>query len=56
MGRSSAASEEVSMKRVIICILAVTVFAAPCIYDVFSSEPSPLLGLLAAASATPGFL
>lgn len=42
------------MKRIIICILAVTVFAAPCIYDVFSSEPSPLLGLLAAAAVVPG--
>jgi len=41
------------MKRIVICILAVTVFAAPCIYDVFSNEPSPLLGLLAAAALAP---
>lgn len=44
------------MERIIICILAVTVFAAPCIYDGFSNEPSPLLGLLTAAAVAPGSL
>lgn len=38
------------MKRIIICILGAAVFAAPCIYDVFSTEPSALQGLLAAAT------
>ena len=37
------------MKRIIICILAVTVFAAPCIYDAASEEPSPVAGLVAVA-------
>jgi hypothetical protein len=44
------------MKRIIIFILGAAVFAAPCIYDVFSDEPSPLLGLLVAASGAPGSL
>lgn len=37
------------MKRLIIGMLALAVFAAPCVYDVFSPEPSPLaaaVGLL----------
>ncbi|MBB3310489.1 hypothetical protein FHT78_002232 [Rhizobium sp. BK196] len=38
------------MKRIIIFILGAAVFAAPCVYDVLSDEPSPLLGLLAATS------
>ncbi len=42
------------MKRFIICILGAAVFAAPCIYDAFSTEPSPLWGLLAATAALPG--
>jgi hypothetical protein len=41
---------EVSMKRLTICILGITVFAAPCVYDVFSAEPSPLAGLVAVAT------
>lgn len=44
------------MKRIIIVILGATVFAAPCVYDVFSDEPSALHGLLAATSGIPGFL
>jgi|GEM_PF-1268900 hypothetical protein len=36
------------MKIAVICLLAITVFAAPCIYDAASSEPSPLNGLVAA--------
>jgi len=41
---------EVLMRLMIICILGATVFAAPCIYDVSSREPSPLAGLVTAAS------
>ncbi len=36
------------MKIAIICLLAITVLAAPCIYDITSNEPSPLNGLVAA--------
>ncbi|WP_168251375.1 hypothetical protein [Rhizobium ruizarguesonis] len=39
------------MRLMIICILGTTIFAAPCIYDVTSQEPSPLAGLVTAASA-----
>ncbi|MGO7540345.1 hypothetical protein ACC680_17355 [Rhizobium ruizarguesonis] len=39
------------MRLMIICILGAVVFAAPCIYDVSSQEPSPLAGLVTAASA-----
>ncbi|MBB4112982.1 MULTISPECIES: hypothetical protein [Rhizobium] len=39
------------MRLMIICILGAAVFAAPCIYDVSSQEPSPLAGLVTAASA-----
>ncbi|EJT05548.1 hypothetical protein RCCGE510_09965 [Rhizobium sp. CCGE 510] len=41
------------MKLMIICILGAVVFAAPCIYDISSQEPSPLVGLLTVASAAP---
>ncbi|WP_262928177.1 hypothetical protein [Rhizobium mesosinicum] len=41
------------MRRIIICILGAAVVAAPCIYDVFSTEPSALEGLLAAISTVP---
>lgn len=37
------------MKRLIIGMLALAVFAAPCVYDVFSDEPSPLAAMAAAA-------
>jgi hypothetical protein len=40
------------MRLMIICILGAAVFAAPCIYDISSQEPSPLAGLVTAASAT----
>ncbi|NNU65824.1 MULTISPECIES: hypothetical protein [unclassified Rhizobium] len=40
------------MRLMIICILGATVFAAPCIYDVSSQEPSPLAGLVTAASSS----
>ncbi|MBO1909153.1 hypothetical protein J4G37_30360 [Microvirga sp. 3-52] len=33
------------MKRIIAGMLAIAVLAAPCAYDVFSPEPSPLAGL-----------
>ncbi|WP_112906583.1 hypothetical protein [Rhizobium leguminosarum] len=38
------------MRLMIICFLGVAVFAAPCIYDISSQEPSPLVGLVTAAS------
>ncbi|MBY5901060.1 hypothetical protein HFO88_12030 [Rhizobium leguminosarum] len=38
------------MRLMIICFLGVAVFAAPCIYDINSQEPSPLAGLVTAAS------
>jgi hypothetical protein len=44
-----ARPKEPIMKIAIICLLAVTVLAAPCIYDASSNEPSPLNGLVAAA-------
>ncbi len=37
------------MKRLIIGILALAVLAAPCVYDVFSDEPSPLAAIATAA-------
>lgn len=37
------------MKRLIIGMLALAVFAAPCVYDVFSPEPSPLAVVATAA-------
>jgi hypothetical protein len=39
------------MKRLIIGLLVLAVFAAPCIYDVLSPEPSPL----AAVALAVGF-
>lgn len=33
------------MKRMIVGMLALAVFAAPCVYDVFSPEPSPIAAL-----------
>ncbi|MGZ2501136.1 hypothetical protein ACVINI_001618 [Rhizobium beringeri] len=44
-------SMEDLMRLMIICFLGAAVFAAPCIYDVSSQEPSPLAGLVTAASA-----
>jgi hypothetical protein len=38
---------ELSMTRIIVGMLAIAIFAAPCAYDAFSPEPSPLAGLLA---------
>jgi hypothetical protein len=35
------------MKRIIAGMLAIAILAAPCAYDAFSPEPSPLAGLLA---------
>ncbi|WP_264319335.1 hypothetical protein [Rhizobium terrae] len=37
------------MKSIAICALIVAILAAPCIYDISSTEPSPLEGLLAVA-------
>ncbi|MBX4861184.1 hypothetical protein GFM13_19620 [Rhizobium leguminosarum bv. viciae] len=42
------------MRLMIICILGAAVFAAPCIYDVSSQEPSPLAGLVTAAASSSG--
>ncbi|MGO4135497.1 hypothetical protein ACEQ6A_13140 [Rhizobium brockwellii] len=39
------------MRLMMICILGATIFAAPCIYDVSSQEPSPLAGLVTAVSS-----
>ncbi|MBX4929199.1 hypothetical protein [Rhizobium binae] len=39
------------MRLMIICVLGAAVFAASCIYDISSQEPSPLAGLVTAASA-----
>lgn len=39
------------MKRLMICALVAAVFAAPCVYDLSSREPSPLTGLLTAVAA-----
>lgn len=36
------------MKPLIVGILALAVFAAPCVYDAFSAEPSPMAALAAA--------
>jgi hypothetical protein len=36
------------MKRLIVGMLALAVFAAPCVYDVFSPEPSPMAALATA--------
>jgi hypothetical protein len=36
------------MKRLVVGILALAVFAAPCVYDAFSPEPSPIAALAAA--------
>lgn len=38
------------MTRILVCILVAAIFAAPCAYDAFSLEPSPLAGLVAAAA------
>ena len=40
------------MRLIVIGLLGAAVFAAPCIYDTSSQEPSPLAGLVTAASAT----
>ncbi len=38
------------MMRILVCMLVAAIFAAPCTYDAFSSEPSALAGLVAVAS------
>jgi hypothetical protein len=38
------------MKLIVISALCAAVFAAPCIYDATSQEPSPLAGGIAALS------
>ncbi|HTN60552.1 MAG TPA: hypothetical protein VL147_03255 [Devosia sp.] len=41
------------MKRLIVVMLALAVFAAPCVYDVLSPELSPMAAL-ATAMGLPG--
>ncbi|WP_267899493.1 hypothetical protein [Sinorhizobium medicae] len=41
------------MKRLTVGLLVFAVFAAPCVYDAFSTEPSALAGLLAASVLWP---
>jgi hypothetical protein len=44
------------MRMMILCMLGAAVFAAPCVYDATSREPSPMVGILAAAGASyPGY-
>jgi hypothetical protein len=40
------------MKGILVGMLVAIVFAAPCAYDVFSTEPSPLAGLVAVVTVT----
>lgn len=40
------------MKRILVLMLAAVIFAAPCAYDAYSPEPSPLAGLLAATAGS----
>ena len=47
-----SSSPEQLMKFLTIYILGLAILAAPCVYDPKSQEPSPLVGLVAAASAT----
>ncbi|WP_279387319.1 hypothetical protein [Sinorhizobium medicae] len=41
------------MKRITVGMLAFADLAAPCVYDAFSTEPSALVGLLAASVLWP---
>jgi hypothetical protein len=47
-----SSSPERLMKFLTIYILGLAILAAPCVYDPKSQEPSPLVGLVAAASAS----
>lgn len=42
------------MKLAMICFLTAAVFAAPCLYDVTSTEPSPLAGVVAVSQLKMG--
>lgn len=42
------------MIRILTGMLAIAIFAAPCAYDVFSTEPSPLAGLVAVSTTSAG--
>lgn len=37
-------------RAIVILVVAAAIFAAPCIYDVASQEPSPLVAFVTAAS------
>ncbi len=50
MLRSSSLKPVVSARAFVIAIVFAAIFAAPCIYDATSDEPSPLSGLLGAVS------
>ncbi len=38
------------MRMMVLCMLGAAIFAAPCIYDIGSQEPSPLVGAIAATT------
>jgi hypothetical protein len=42
------------MQFLVKCLIGIAIFAAPCVYDADSSEPSPAIGLVAAASVIGG--
>jgi hypothetical protein len=46
---------EVSMRRIIVGMVAIAIVAAPCVYDAFSPEPSPLAGLFALLAISGNF-
>lgn len=51
MLRSSSLKPVVSARALVIAIVFTAIFAAPCVYDATSDEPSPLAGLLGAVSS-----
>ena len=51
MLRSSSLKPIVSARAFVVAIVFAAIFAAPCVYDVTSDEPTPLAGLLGAVSS-----
>lgn len=51
MLRSSSLKPIVSARAFVVAIVFAAIFAAPCVYDATSDEPSPLAGLLGAVSS-----
>ncbi len=43
------------MRRIIVGMVAIAIVAAPCVYDAFSPEPSPLAGLFALLAISGNF-